>query len=86
MSEVKRCAHCGRVCGDFAGGYAAVNNKHVCHPNAHGRPDCYRLVTVYHEPIGALRDPDWTFSKDAVAPAALYGGYTLAVGGTDANT
>lgn len=49
------CGHCGRVCGDSAGGYGSVNNVHLCHPNAHNRPDCYRLVTVYHRPLGELK-------------------------------
>lgn len=46
------CAHCGRVCRDFEGGYASVQGKAVCHPNALYRPDCYHLITVYHEPMG----------------------------------
>lgn len=46
------CAHCGRPCGNFAGGYAVVKNHRVCHPNVDGRPHCYKLITVYHEVLG----------------------------------
>lgn len=58
MSEAKTCAHCGRLCGDYEGGYAGVPDergrvRQVCHPNVIGRPDCYRLVTVYHEKLGS---------------------------------
>ena len=56
------CDHCGRICGDFAGGYSSVSGAlwggtfQLCHPNEEGRPDCYRLVTVYRETIGVRRD------------------------------
>jgi hypothetical protein len=54
MSDI--CAHCGRVCGDYEGGWAAVtigdNTYPLCHPNWPGRPDCYRLVTVYRVALG----------------------------------
>jgi len=43
----RRCAHCERRCDNFAGGFARVNSKPLCHPNATGRPDCYHLVSVY---------------------------------------
>lgn len=46
------CMHCGRPMGDFKGGYAVVYNQPVCHPNVPDRPDCYRLITVYHEVVG----------------------------------
>jgi hypothetical protein len=46
------CAHCGRPIGDMAGGCARVGSKRVCHPNMPGRPDCYRLITMYHEVMG----------------------------------
>lgn len=45
------CAHCGRVCGDRDGGMSVVNGQPLCHPNAEGRPDCYRMVTVYSHPL-----------------------------------
>lgn len=54
---LRACAHCGRpggeawVCaGDWSG--------QVCHPNAEEQPDCYRRVTVYGEPVGALLAAD----------------------------
>jgi hypothetical protein len=50
------CDHCGRVAGDFAGGSGSgnlINGRvyRVCHPNAPGRPDCYKLVR--YEPLGS---------------------------------
>ena len=45
----ERCAHCGRpgpLYGRLAGG------QRVCHGDE--GPDCYRRVTVYKEPVGAL--------------------------------
>lgn len=57
------CAHCGQVCGDTKGGYGAVNNaagalRASCSPSVSGRPDCYRRITEYGEPVGALLDVD----------------------------
>lgn len=54
-----KCAHCGQVCGDYAGGYGAITDQEgvlhgACHPNDETRPDCYRRITVYREPVGAL--------------------------------
>lgn len=51
------CDHCGRPCGDFAGGHGAAGDGrggtvHLCHPNEKGRPDCYRRVTVFGERLG----------------------------------
>lgn len=51
------CDHCGRPCGDFAGGHGAAGDGrggtvHLCHPNEKGRPDCYRRVTVFGEQLG----------------------------------
>ena len=45
------CSHCGRQCGNFAGGHSrGLNGAHLCHPNAKNRPNCYQLVTVHgHE-------------------------------------
>lgn len=58
MPGVRPCAHCGQICGDCEGGYAAIpaglTHVAVCHPNAPGRPDCYRRVTIYAERLGAL--------------------------------
>lgn len=50
------CVHCGRICGDGAGGYGTVEGQPVCHPNAPDRPDCYRLVTVYREKLGSRKE------------------------------
>jgi hypothetical protein len=53
------CAHCGRPCGDYAGGHGSVWNhgelraQHLCHPNAPDRPNCYHLVTVHGEELGS---------------------------------
>lgn len=57
------CGHCGQQCGDQAGGHATVtaapgNPVPVCHPDDPARPDCYRRVTVYAEPLGALLAAD----------------------------
>lgn len=46
------CTHCGRTCGDEEGGWGSLNGEALCHPNVAGRPDCYRLVTVFHHPLG----------------------------------
>lgn len=44
-----RCAHCGRLMNNFAGGHSqGYQGENLCHPNASNRPDCYRLVTVYN--------------------------------------
>jgi hypothetical protein len=51
------CAHCGLVCGGFAGGFGGISDSRaVCHPNDTTRPDCYRRITVYQEPVGILID------------------------------
>lgn len=47
------CGHCGATdVGSYAAGYGGVQDERgyfdLCHPNEAGRPDCYRLVTVYH--------------------------------------
>lgn len=57
------CAHCGQVCGDYAGGSGSVTFDsgplvRLCHPDDPARPDCYRRVTVYREPLGALIGAD----------------------------
>src|ERR1700724_584044 len=66
------CAHCGRVCGvGTPGGLGSVNGKPVCHPGTSGRPDCYRLVTVYHQFLGALmfhHEPPVERPEDKVGP------------------
>lgn len=51
------CAHCGRA---SAGHREAIvrdpsgQSTPLCHPDLHSLPDCYRRVTVYGEPLGAL--------------------------------
>lgn len=47
----KICGHCGGLLL----GWAMMNDTYLCHPDV--GMDCYRLVTVYREPIGA-RLPD----------------------------
>jgi hypothetical protein len=48
------CAHCGRTdVGSLAAGWSSVSDeggvdRPLCHPIAPDRPDCYRLVAVYH--------------------------------------
>lgn len=45
------CAHCGLP----ARGYASLaGGTRVCHDDR--EPDCYRLVTVYGEPLGRLKE------------------------------
>jgi hypothetical protein len=60
---MKTCAHCGKqfeVGGSLTIG-GTLNKGSVtyplCHPNEGG--DCYRLVTVYGEPVGARKDGRW---------------------------
>ena len=48
------CAHCGQP----RRGYGGVPGGSVCHSSDEGWPDCYRRVTAYHEPLGALRGVD----------------------------
>lgn len=61
---IKTCDHCGRVCGDLAGGHGTVSGLkyspeglkrtfHLCHPNEPNRPDCYHLVTTGREQLGS---------------------------------
>lgn len=54
----KFCAHCGRICGDFKGGFASYNGEPLCHPNEADRPDCYKLVQAGHPMpcLNCLRD------------------------------
>lgn len=43
------CGHCGAGdVGSIEAGYSVLGDAYLCHPNERGRPDCYRLVTVYH--------------------------------------
>ena len=56
------CAHCGRVCGDYAAPRASATlggkEEWLCHPSDPSRPDCYRRVTVWSEPLGVLWEGD----------------------------
>jgi hypothetical protein len=45
-NRTRTCGHCGRTCGDLAGGWGVVLAVPVCHPNEGGRPDCYHLATT----------------------------------------
>lgn len=59
------CALCGRVCGDYAGGYASVKGFPLCHPNEPGRPDCYKEASATGFPIDTLpRYPASTVPED----------------------
>jgi hypothetical protein len=49
------CEHCG---ASPAIGYAFTGQGHVCHTDDPARPDCYRRVTLYHEPLGTLKTRD----------------------------
>lgn len=53
---MKTCGHCGLV---LTAGYGTVDRDgrvvRLCHTGALGRPDCYRRVTVYCEPLGVLK-------------------------------
>lgn len=62
------CAHCGRPCGNFEGGHAMLQSgQRVCHPNVSGRPDCYRLITVYHEVVGVRQNETQTGFRETKA-------------------
>lgn len=50
------CDHCGRDLASVSYG-RTVEGKHLCHPMIPDGPDCYRLVTVYHEPVGKRMAP-----------------------------
>jgi hypothetical protein len=45
-TRTRTCVHCGRRCGDTAGGFGQVDGQPVCHPSEPGRPDCYHLTTA----------------------------------------
>jgi hypothetical protein len=51
------CDHCGDETGITYGAiYGPDKNVKLCHTGYVGRPDCYRRVTVYHEPLGILKN------------------------------
>ena len=50
------CDHCGlNLLGYGSVSFGGTIVK-LCHTRAIGRPDCYRRVTVYHEPLGVLKN------------------------------
>lgn len=51
-----RCDHCGEETGITYGSISSADKIiRLCHTGYVGRPDCYRRVTVYHEPLGILK-------------------------------
>lgn len=67
MSARATCSHCGsnrEVYGSYQEGGGPLYQ--LCHPNE--GMDCYRLVTVYHEPIGARLPGGELFGKRAPIP------------------
>lgn len=58
----RSCAHCGRTGHCFA----QVNKYPLCHPNE--GMDCYRLVTIYDEPIGARKPGGELYGKRTPIP------------------
>lgn len=50
-----KCVHCHAddVGAGLLGGYGGIGDIPLCHPDDPCRPDCYRMVTVYHH---RLRD------------------------------
>jgi hypothetical protein len=50
---LRSCAHCGRPGAEAWFGEHLLSGR-LCHPSAEEQPDCYRRVTVYGEPVGAL--------------------------------
>ncbi len=59
------CGHCGRRdVGTPNAGNANHDGVALCHPNEPGRPDCFRLVTVYRHPLDCR-------CQDRTNPAAV---------------
>jgi hypothetical protein len=60
-ATVKRCAHCGRTMDHaeasiyYTGPDLVQRRVGLCHPADGSLPDCYRLVTVYHEEVGTRK-------------------------------
>lgn len=44
-----QCGHCGHLMTLRECGWASVDAFPLCHRDDH---DCYKLVTVYHQPMG----------------------------------
>ena len=67
--SMKVCDHCGREREIMAGMSTSIGGRvrvryNLCHPNGAdhpvyekngNNPDCYRLVTIYNEPIGSRK-------------------------------
>lgn len=49
-AQTVNCRHCGQ---ELSGYGMLADGQRVCHVSG-GGPDCYRRVTVYGEPVGAL--------------------------------
>lgn len=65
MASLSQCAHCGNTnLGDLN---ARVNRHRLCHPNV--GMDCYQLVTVHREPIGARLPGGELYGKPAPVPS-----------------
>ncbi|ROO82618.1 hypothetical protein EDD29_0099 [Actinocorallia herbida] len=77
------CAHCGRQCGDPAGGWGRLGQgQPVCHPNSPDRPDCFVLVTRGEETLGSRLTE---VRSDSVLLSGIVGStaYGLALPGSD---
>lgn len=64
-SEPRTCGHCGADdVGTLRAGYSWVDMVPLCHPYVGGRPDCYRLVTIFGHPMpcSGCRDLLWARS------------------------
>lgn len=52
VRAVTRCIHCGRMMGDYEGGFGeSKDGQPLCHPNVIDRPDCHHMVDVYHHQL-----------------------------------
>lgn len=59
---MRNCDHCGREQRGYAHLYREGKNHALCHPDE--GLDCYRLVTMYGEPLGIRKLAAWVFSID----------------------
>jgi hypothetical protein len=50
------CDHCGRPRDGYGSLTTLTGAFEFCHPDDPSKPDCYRLVTVYKEPIGSRKE------------------------------
>lgn len=49
---IRKCDHCGEDQDGYSSLTRGSKTYYFCHPDDPNKPDCYRLVTVYGEPIG----------------------------------